>query len=103
MINRHQAAILLGNGQPFIGRLAEVDPADVAEDIGMPLLGGHFLARQQADAMGGGYPRKLGVVADRVVVGDRQEVQAPACSEPGQLGHRHHAIGMDGVRMQVAC
>ena len=47
---------------------------------------------------GGG---QLGVVADRVVVGDREEVEALPDREPGQLGHGHGAVRVHGVRMQV--
>ena len=65
-------------------------------------LGRHLLARHQRDAVHRRRGGQLRVVADRVVVSDRQEVQAPASGEPGQLGHGHHAVGVDGVGVQVA-
>ena len=44
---------------------------------------------------------QFGVVADRVVVGDRDEVQAASGREGGQFGDGQRAIGVHGVRVQV--
>ena len=102
VVDRHQAPGLLRRLQPRVGRLAEVDPAHVAEHVRVAGLGGHLLARHQRDAVRGAGRGQLGVMADRVVVGDGQEVQAPAGREPGQLGHGHHPVGVDRVGVQVA-
>ncbi len=102
VINGQQPARLLGPGQPVVGRLAEVHPADVAERIGVALVGGHLLPGQQGDAVRRRGGRQLDMVAGRVVVGHGEEVKAALDREPGQLGHGQHAVGVHRVRVQVA-
>ena len=102
MVDREQPAVSLGGFQPSIGRLAEVDPADAAKRVRVPGLGGDLLARDERDPVGGARTCQLGVMADRVVVSDPEEVQPAPGREPGELGHRHPAIGVHGVGVQVA-
>jgi hypothetical protein len=103
MVDGKQTAVGLDGVQPRGRRLAEVHPADAPEGVGMPEAGGDLLARNQL------YPRvvagsaQLAVVTDRVVVGDRQKVQTSSGSQAGELGHGEHAVGVDGVRMEVPC
>ena len=65
----------LGLLQPGVGGQAEVDPADLAQRARVTAGGSDLLAGQQRDAVPGGGGRKLTVVTDRVVIGDRDEVQ----------------------------
>ena len=47
---------------------------------------------QQGDPVPGRRAGQLGVVADRVVVGDREEVEAVLRGQPGQLRHGQRAV-----------
>ena len=76
VVDRHHAAALGGLGLPHVGRFAEVDPADLAEAVGVTDVGRHLLAGDEEDpgvVAGGGEVR---MVADRVVVGDGEQVEA---------------------------
>ena len=102
MIDRQQPAAGLGLGQPVVGVAAEVDPADLTQRVGVPAVGGHLLARQQRDAVPAGRPGQFGVLADRVVIGDSQEVQAALGGQRGQFRYGQPSVGVHGVRVQVA-
>src|SRR6185436_21010974 len=96
-----QTTVGLDGVQPRGCRLAEVHPADVPEGVGVPEPGGDLLARDQLDPGVATGRTQLAVVTDRVVVGDRQEVQAAPGSQAGELGHSEDAVGVDGVRVEV--
>jgi hypothetical protein len=51
VVDGHQPAAPVRCGEPVVSRLAEVDPANVAEHPCMARLDGHFLARHQRDAV----------------------------------------------------
>src|SRR5665647_89049 len=103
MVHGEQTAICLDGVQPGRRRLAEVHPADVSECVGVPEAGGDLLARKQLDPGVAAGRTQLAVVADRVVVRDRQEVQTAFGSQTGELGHSERAVGVNGVRVEVAC
>ncbi len=100
MVDRHEAARALGVVEPGVGGLSEVDPADVAEHVGVAAVSGDLLAGDERDVAAGlGQP---GVVADRVVVGDGQEVEAAPVGQFGQLGDGQAAVAVQGVGVEVA-
>ena len=101
MIHRQEPAAALGGVQPPVGRLAEVDPADVPERVRVPVLRGHLLPGDQDDPVPGGRVLELGVMADGVVVGHGQVVEPLGGGEAGQLGHRQVTVGVHGVGVQV--
>ncbi len=102
MVDRQQATVALGGLQPLGGRFAEVHPSDIAQRAGVPVARGDLLARDERDPVPAGGAGKLPVVADRVVIGDGEEVQAAVHREPGQLADGERAIGMHRVRVQIA-
>jgi hypothetical protein len=102
VVDRQQPARGLGRVQPGVRVLAEVDPADVAERPGVPAVRRHLLAGQQRDPVPPARGGQLGVVADRVVVGDGDEVEPASGRQRGQLGHGQRAVRVYGVRVQVA-
>ncbi len=102
VVDRQQPARRLGRVQPGVRLLAEVDPADVAERPGVPAVGRHLLTGQQDDPVPPGRRGQLGVVADRVVVGDGEKIEPAPYRELGQLGDGQLAVRVHGVRVQVA-
>ena len=101
VVDRQQAARCFGGVQPVVRLPAEVDPADLAERSGVSAVGRHLLAGQQRDPVPPGRRGQFGVVADRVVVGDREEVQAASGRQGGQFGDGQHTVRVHGVRVQV--
>jgi hypothetical protein len=101
VVDRQQAAAPRRLRHPAVRRFAEVDPADVAERVGVAVGGRHLLPWQQREAVArAGRGQEL-VVAHRVVVGDGQEVQAVGRRQRGQFVDAQRAVGVRGVRMQV--
>src|SRR5437868_1239295 len=98
MVDREQSVA----ERPVARGFAEVDPADVAEDVGMAAVGGDLLARQEGDAALAADWGKERVVADRVVVGDGQEVETATGGEFGQFGDGVRAVAVHGVGVEVA-
>ncbi len=101
MVDRQQAPARLGGVQPVVGFPAEVDPAEVAERSRMPPVGRHLLPGDQGDPVPPRRGGQLGVMADGVVVGDGEELQASFDRQHGQLGDGQHAVGVHGVGVQV--
>ncbi len=101
-VDRQQPARPLCGCQPGVGGLAEIDPADVAERARVAGLDRDLLAGHQDDPVLRGDGGKLGVVTDRVVIGDREEVETLPDREPGQLGHGHRTVRVHRMSVQVA-
>ena len=101
VVDRQQPAAGRGRLEPVVRLAPEVDPADVAQRTRVPAVGGQLLAGHQYDPVPPGHAGQLGVVADRVVVGDREEVQPAPGREHGQFGDGQRAIGVHRVRVQV--
>ena len=102
VVDRQQPARRLGRVQPGVRLLAEVDPAHVAQCAGVSAVGRHLLAGQQDDPVPPRRGGQLGVVADRVVVGDGEKIEPAPGREHGQLGNGQLAVRVHGVRVQVA-
>ncbi len=101
MVDRQQAAPLPYGSRPGVRGLAEVDPAEVAEGVRVAEVGRDLLTGDQRDPGGRGHPGQFGVVADGVVVGDGQEVQALGAGQDRELGHGQGAVGVHGVGVQL--
>src|SRR5450759_2054966 len=69
VVDREKAAAGLGCCEPRVGRLAEIDPGQRPEGIGVTFVGRDLLARQQKDPGVSSGPGELGMVGDAVVVG----------------------------------
>ena len=101
VVHRHQPAAFRGLRLPAVRRVPKVDPSDVAETVGMTDVGRHFLPGHEEDpgvVAGSGQVR---MVTDRVVIGDREKVEAP-CGSPGsQLDDLQRSVGVHRVTVEV--
>jgi len=83
VVDREQPAVGLDRGDPVVDGMPEVDPADRPERVGVAAIGGDLLPGQQLYAVGSRHGGQLGVVADGVVIGHGQVVQAAPGSQCG--------------------
>ena len=63
----------------------------------------HFLARHQRDAIPRGGGRKLRMMAHRVVISDRSEVETALSDQARYSGDRKRAVRVHRVDVQVSC
>ena len=102
VVHGHHATVRFGGRAPHVGRLAEVDPRERPEAVRMTVVRRDLLARQQEHTGVGAGSGEMRMVADRVVVGDREHVEATGGREHGQLGDLEPAVGVDGMAVEVA-